>query len=481
MNPQRFPTLPATCSLLPAPRSLLPAPCSLLPATQRVHPMNLQGFPSREAIAAHQLQQLGKLLQEVRAGNRFYAPRLERAGLSGELRSLDDFFRKMPFTRKDENRRRPAGPSALRHEPHLSARRLQSLHADQRHQRTPLRWLDTPQSWQWMLDNWKQVLAAAEVAPGDALYFAFSFGPFLGFWTAFEAACQMGCRCLPGGGLSSLARLQAIRDNAVDVLCCTPTYAAHLGQVAAQERIDLAALAVRTIVVAGEPGGSVPAVREQIETAWPRATVFDHHGMTEVGPATYQCPGRPCTLMVIESSYIAEIVDPLGGKPVARGEVGELVLTTLGRVGSPLLRYRTGDLVQENLDIALREGRQEMALRGGILGRADDMVLVRGVNLYPAAVENLMLSLPEVAVYQVEVDARGPMVELHLRVEPAEAGVAGGAPSTLGPDRDDAELAARVQSQFRAAFNLRVPVTVCPPGALPRGEMKSRRWIRRKE
>ena len=211
----------------------------------------------------------------------------------------------------------------------------------------------------------------------------------------------------------------------------------------------------------------MPAIREQIESAWPRATVFDHHGMTEVGPVTYQCPGRPCTLMVIESSYIAEIVDPLGDTARRRGEVGELVLTTLGRVGSPLIRYRTGDLVRENLDIAAREGRHELALRGGILGRADDMVLVRGVNLYPAAVENLMLSLPEVAVYQVEVDARGPLVELHLRVEPSTA--AG----------DAGELAARVQSQFRAAFNLRVPVTVCPPGSLPRGEMKSRRWVRR--
>ena len=144
-----------------------------------------------------------------------------------------------------------------------------------------------------------------------------------------------------------------------------------------------------------------------------------------------------------------------------------MVLTTLGRVGSPLIRYRTGDLVRENLDIAPREGRHEMALRGGILGRADDMILVRGVNLYPAAVENLMLSLPEVAVYQVEVDVQGPMIELHLRVEPSTA------------TSDDCELAARVQSQFRAAFNLRVPVTVCPAGALPRGEMKSRRWIRR--
>ena len=425
-------------------------------------------FPSRDEIRAHQLRQLRKLLQAVAAGNPFYGPRLQQAGLAGELPALDDFFREMPFTRKEE-----IAADQQAHPPY-GTNLTYPLRDYNRFTQTsatsglPLRWLDTPESWQWMLDNWKQVFAAAKVAPADAVYFAFSFGPFLGFWTAFEAACQVGCRCLPGGGLSSLARLQAVRDNAVDILCCTPTYALRLGQAAAEARIDPASFAVRTIIVAGEPGGSVPAIREQIEIAWPRAAVFDHHGMTEVGPVSYQCPERPCTLMVIELSYVAEIIDPLGDKPVPRGEVGELVLTTLGRVGSPLLRYRTGDLVREDLDIASREGRHEMALRGGILGRADDMLLVRGVNLYPAAVENLMLSLPEVAVYQVEVDARGPMVELHLRVEPSAAG-------------DEHELAARVQSQFRAAFNLRVPVTVCPPGALPRGEMKSRRWVRKND
>jgi phenylacetate-CoA ligase len=429
--------------------------------------MMVERFPSREAIAVHQLHELRKLLQALAATNPFYAPRLRQAGLCGELRDMDEFFCDMPFTRKeeiaaDQQAHPPYGTNLTF--PLSSYNRFTQTSATSG---APLRWLDTPQSWQWMLDNWKQILSAADVTAADALYFAFSFGPFLGFWTAFEAACQMGCRCLPGGGLSSLARLQAMRDNAVDVLCCTPTYAVHLGRVAAEHQIDLASLAVRKIIVAGEPGGSVPTTREQIETAWPRAAVFDHHGMTEVGPVTYQCPGRPCTLMVIESSYIAEIIDPRGDKAVARGEVGELVLTTLGRVGSPLLRYRTGDLVRENLDIAPREGRYEMALRGGILGRADDMILVRGVNLYPAAVENLMHSLPDVAAYQVEVDTRGPMVELHVHVEPVAAA------------SDEAEFAGRVQSQFRAAFNLRVPVSVCPIGTLPRGEMKSQRWIRK--
>jgi phenylacetate-CoA ligase len=423
-------------------------------------------FTSREEIHAHQLAELRKLLAAIATGNPFYRSRLERTGLTSELKSLDEYFERMAFTRKEEI---AADQQA---NPPYGTNLTFPLAAYSRFSQTsgtsgvPLRWLDTPESWQSMLDNWKQVFAAADVGTGQSIYFAFSFGPFLGFWTAFEAACQIGCRSLPGGGLSSLARLHAIRDNAAQVLCCTPTYALHLGQIAAENGIDLSELGVRKIIVAGEPGGSVRATRERIEKIWPRAIVYDHHGMTEVGPVTYQCPESQGTLMVIESSYIAEIIEPRGDRPVARGEEGELVLTTLGRTGSPLIRYRTGDLVCENLDIGIGLGRHELALRGGILGRVDDMVLVRGVNLYPAAVENLMLSMPEIALYQVEVDAGGPMTELNLRIEP------------LAAAGDGSELASRVQSEFRAAFNLRVPVIVCPPGSLPRGEMKSQRWVR---
>ena len=427
-------------------------------------------FNSRDEIHAHQLRELRKLLAAVAAGNRFYRPRLERACLTGDLTSLDDFFQRMSLTRKEEivadQQAAPPYGSNLSFPITAYSRFSQTSGTSG----VPLRWLDTPESWQWMLDNWKQVLDAAEVKPGDAVYFAFSFGPFLGFWTAFEAASQMGCRCLPGGGLSSLARLQAIRDNAVDVLCCTPTYALHLGQLAAENGFGPTELAVRTIIVAGEPGGSVPATRKRIEKAWPNARVFDHHGMTEVGPVTYQRPGAPGTLMVIESSYIAEIIEPRGERPVSRGEKGELVLTTLGRTGSPLIRYRTGDLVCENLDSAASEGRHELALGGGILGRVDDMVVVRGVNLYPAAVsKNLMLSLPEVAPFIWWRWIRAAMTGRTQRR---------GSGHWRAPGDDLTELAGRVQSTFRAAFNLRVPVIVCPPGTLPRGEMKSLRWVR---
>jgi len=220
------------------------------------------------------------------------------------------------------------------------------------------------------------------------------------------------------------------------------------------------------VIVAGESGGSVPAVRQTLERRWRGAEVFDHHGMTEVGPVSYQCPERPGTLMVIESSYLAEIVDPASGLHVAPGDTGELVLTTLGRLGSPLIRYRTGDLVQEDLEIAERFGRHELALKGGILGRLDDMVLVRGVNVYPGAIEDAIRSFAEVAEYRCEIRRTGAMAELNILIEP----------STECSDGDG--LARRIEARLRCCFNLRVPVAVCAAGELPRFEMKAHRWVK---
>ncbi|MGO8746288.1 MAG: phenylacetate--CoA ligase family protein [Thermoguttaceae bacterium] len=425
------------------------------------------GFPSRDAIRRHQLEALRRLIREVATGNRFYAPILRQAGVSESVADLDDFVARMPFTQKrmlaEDQRRNPPFGTNLTY-PLAAYCRLNQTSATTHG--APLRWLDTPESWQWMLDNWKQVYRAAGVSSSDRLYFAFSFGPFLGFWTAFEAGSQIGCLTIPGGGLSSLARLEAMRDTGATVLLCTPTYAMRLAEVAAGENLDLSTLSIRKILVAGEPGGSVPAVREHIERRWSRAAIFDHHGMTEVGPVSYQCPEEPGTLVVMESSYLAEVVDSATGRPVRRGAIGELVLTTLGRVGSPLLRYRTGDLVREDVGMAARHGRHEMSLKGGILGRTDDMVLIRGVNVYPAALDEVLRSFAEVAEYRVELQTRRAMTEIHIRVEPTATGLDGPA------------LARQIQAKVRSLFNLRMRVTVCPPGTLPRFEMKAQRWVR---
>jgi phenylacetate-CoA ligase len=266
--------------------------------------------------------------------------------------------------------------------------------------------------------------------------------------------------------MTSLARLQAIVDNGITVLCCTPTYAQHLGEVAREKKLDLSRGPVRLLIVAGEAGGSIPATRARIENLWPGATVFDHHGMTEVGPVTYQCPAQPGVLHVLEQAYLAEVIEPGTGAPAHPNETGELVLTTLDRIGSPLLRYRTGDLVKPRPPSRCACGRYEMAFQGGILGRSDDMVVVRGVNVYPSLIEEIVRGCAEVAEYRVELDCRSAMAELAVEVEAAT-----GTP-------DPASLPPRLQQAIQTALNLRVPVRLLPPGSLPRFEMKSVRWTR---
>lgn len=330
----------------------------------------------------------------------------------------------------------------------------------------PMRWLDTPESWNWMLGNWDRVYEAAGVDASDRIFFAFSFGPFLGFWTAFDAAARLGCLCIPGGGMRSAARLRVMLDTKATVLCCTPTYAIHLAEAAAEEQIDMSEMCVRAILVAGEPGGSIPGTRARIEKLWPGARVVDHHGMSEVGPVSYGCPSRPGVLHIIESSYIAEVIDPQTCLPLEPGSRGELVLTSLGRIGSPLIRYRTGDLVQAARPGVCACGSKDMALEGGILGRTDDMVVVRGVNVYPGAVEDVVRKVSGIAEYQVRISLERSLVELHLDAEP-EPG-----------HRADADLVHRLETALRDALALRIPVNVVEPGTLPRFEMKAKRWVR---
>jgi phenylacetate-CoA ligase len=210
--------------------------------------------------------------------------------------------------------------------------------------------------------------------------------------------------------------------------------------------------------------------------------------MTETGPVSYGCLARPGVLHVIESAYIAEVIDLDSGRSVPTGVTGELVLTTLGRAGSPLLRYRTGDLVQRAADSASSTGTAkaagtasstgipacvpcecgsyDLALPGGILGRTDDMVVVRGVNVYPSAVDDILRAAGGVAEYRVEIDTNRSLSELRIQVEPSL------------DCADERALLARLQAAFQAALGLRISVSSVPRGELPRFEMKARRWVR---
>lgn len=448
----------------PAPMPAIgqPTGSALGPEPRRVSETHAE----RAAIEAEQLPLLQRLLCDLRT-NPFYGPRIQAAGLAEGPQSIAEFCLKMPWTTReelieDQSSHAPYGSNLT-----YPLERYTRVHATSGTSSAPLRWLDTPESWQWMLDIWKMVYAAAGIRPGDRIFFGFSFGPFLGFWMAFEAALQLGLMCLPGGALSSSARLRMILENRATVLCCTPTYALRLAEVAAESGIDLTRSQVRRIIVAGEPGGSILAARQRIESLWPGARVFDHHGMSEVGPVTYECPGRPCVLRVIESAYLAEMIDPQTLEPVGEdGQVGELVLTNFGRFGSPLLRYRTGDLVRPLYLNAEGDGPGPyLSLDGGIIGRVDDMVVVRGVNVFPSMVDQIIRMEPQVAEYRVEVDNSTSMTELTVYVEPS------------AERTDTGKLARGLQAAFRDHLSLRVPVQVVELGSLPRFEMKARRWV----
>jgi phenylacetate-CoA ligase len=400
-----------------------------------------------------------ELLSTILPANSFYAAKLRGFRPNADLATL-------PFTCKQE-----LIDDQIAHPPYGSnltyplARYTRFCQTSATTTGTPMRWLDTPESWDWMIGNWTRVYQAAGVGAGDRIFFAFSFGPFLGFWVGFEAAARIGCLAIPGGGMRSAARLRTIMDASATVLCCTPTYAIRLAEVAAEENIDLAAARVRTLIVAGEPGGSVPATRAHISKLWNGARVVDHHGMTEIGPVSYGCPKRPGVLHVIEDSYIAEVIDPLTGQPAPRGVTGELVLTNLGRLGSPLLRYRTSDIVQAAPEDRCECGTLDLALNGGILGRTDDMLVVRGVNVYPSAVENILRAFEAVSEYRVEIQNHRTLPELSIQVEPTPA------------HAHDATLPHRLEAALTSAFALRIPVSMVPQGSLPRFEMKARRWV----
>lgn len=423
--------------------------------------------PDRAAMESAQLEQLRALVTELIPANRFYAQKLQAAGVGFDVASLADYSARFPFTEKselvaDQQANLPYGTNLT-----YPLNRYTRFHQTSGTSGQPMRWLDTPESWEAMIESWAEVFRAAGVKDGDRVMFAFSFGPFLGFWLAFESAARLGCLCLPGGGLSSAARLRMMRDNQANVLCCTPTYALRLAEVAATEHIDVATLRVKTIIVAGEPGGSIPATRAKLESLWPGARIFDHHGMTEVGPVTHECPQQPGVLHVIESAYYAEVIDSNTGQPAPRGE---LILTTLSRTGSPLLRYRTGDLVECAVGSGPCEcGRSSLRLAGGVLGRVDDMVIVRGVNVYPTAVEEILRRFPDVAEYQVHVTKPGALCELRIELEPADTCA------------DVVGLGRNVRQALETALNLRIPVETVAPGSLPRYEMKAKRWRRVEE
>ncbi len=409
--------------------------------------------PSLDQLRSAQFQKLQDGVREVLRTNAFWRARLS------DIRGWDDFER-VALTTKGELLADQAA-----HPPYGTNLTYPLNHYIRLHQTSgstgahPLRWLDTAESWDWWLRIWSDhVYRAAGVTAADRLFFAFSFGPFIGFWTAFGGAERLGALAISGGAMTTEQRVRNLLDFRATVLLSTPTYALRLADVARELGFDLATSEVRVTIHAGEPGASIPATRAAIEAAY-SATCFDHTGMTELGPTGHSCPQRD-GIHVVESEFIFEVLDE-AGRPASEGE---LVATNLGRWGMPLLRYRTGDRVMVSRE-PCSCGSPFMKLVGGIRGRVDDMFTVRGVNLYPSQVEDIVRRHAQVTDFLIEHRHVRQMDEVTLLVE-----IEGPATSTE-----------RLEADLRQALGVRLGCRVVPAGTLPRSELKSKRIARLEE
>jgi phenylacetate-CoA ligase len=416
----------------------------------------------RQRLRQWQDERLGSLMSKL-ATNEFYLEKFRSAGMEmSAVRGAED-LRRLPFTTKSElvaeQQAHPPYGRLLTYPP----ARYRYFHQTSGTTGRPLIWLDTEEDWETWMRGWGYVYRGAGVTEEDIVFCAFSFGPYVSHWAAIAGARRIGALCLAGGGLNSEQRLRMILDNGCTVLVCTPTYALHLAEVATGLGLDLRSSDIRITIHAGEPGASVPNVKRRIENAW-GATCFDHAGATEVGAWAFDCQAQTGAIHLNELEFIFEVINPQTGEAVDEGAGGELVITTLGRAGMPVLRYRTGDLVELTTG-PCPCGRTLARIKGGVLGRADDMLIVRGVNLYPSAIDNLLRALPFVVEYEVEIRRVAGMDDLLLKIEATD-------------DQPFARMEQAVLAAFRSQLNIRVSVQPAAPGSLPRYEFKARRYKR---
>lgn len=422
-------------------------------------------FSDRARLKEWQDERLRLLLREI-ASNQFYQEKFNRAGLEmSRVHRAEDLLA-LPFTTKrelaaDQHEHPPYGRLLT-----YPLSRYRYIHQTSGTTGSPLRWLDTEEDWDTFMRCWAEVYRGAGVTEEDRVFCAFSFGPYISHWTGIGGARYVGALALSGGAMSSEQRLRSIFDNHATVLVCTPTYALHLTEVAAKMGLDLRSSDIRTTIHAGEPGASVPNVKRRIEEAW-GARCFDHAGATEVGAWAFDCQADDGAIHLNEVEFIFEVIDPQSGEAVDEGVRGELVITTLGRPGMPALRYRTGDQVEMTTEPCAC-GRKTARIRGGVLGRTDDMLMVRGVNIYPSVIDDLVRAIPAIIEYEVEIRRVSEMDDLLLKVEVDEG-------------HAFAEVEKRILSAFRAELNIRVSVAEAAAGSLPRYELKARRYKRVEE
>jgi phenylacetate-CoA ligase len=424
----------------------------------------------REDLQRLQLHKLRALCSWAYANSPFHRRRFDTAGFHPEqLQTLAD-LRRIPMMTREE------WMQSLEDTPlfgDLPA--TDQAHAIRYHLtsgtsgRTPIRVLDSMKDWDWIAEMWCYGFWAFGVRPADTVYFAFGYGSFIGFWGAHYCCEKIGALVIPGGAQTTEARIRQIVEMGATTVCSTPTYALRLWQQAAEMGIDLARDSkVNKVILSGEPAGSIPAVKRQLEEAW-GAKCGDTAGMTEVGTIMiFECDHQPGGTHIIEDHYIEEVINPDSGELVPYGELGERVVTSFGRGFIPVIRYRTKDMVVKVPYTRCECGRTGDIYDGGIRGRWDDMKLIRGTNVYPRAVESIVREFDAVDEFQIYIfrdDNIRDEIAIKLELKPGRDGE--------WPTLREALAKALADGHEGLRFN----IELMPAGALPRFELKAKRLV----
>jgi phenylacetate-CoA ligase len=418
---------------------------------------------SRAAMTRWQSARLREQVRHAAAHSPFYRRKLKAAGVKPALiRTLADLPR-LPFTTKDELKENQAARPPWGDVLAVPLADVMRVHLTSATTGRPLAFLDTREDWHGFYHSYARSLYAYGVRKTDMVMAAFSYGPWIGYWSGFYAAQDLGCLVLPVGGLSTDQRLDALLNYPVTVLGCTPSYALFLAEHAAKKGIDLAKdTKIRITWHTGEPGASIPATKARIEAAF-GARAYDLPGLTEIAAWGFECDARAGLTHVHEDYCYPEVLDEQD-RPVGPGGRGELVFTSLYRRAMPLLRYRTRDIVQ----VADRKcpcGRTLVAFEGGVLARLDDMKKVRGIIVYPRRIEEIVRPHAAVDEFQIVFRRLAGLDEIVVRIDPS--------PSLALAERDG--LRARLEESLRTGLGLRATVEITEPGTLPRWDHKAKR------
>jgi phenylacetate-CoA ligase len=422
----------------------------------------------RDKLLEHQLNLFKKQMSYVYERAPFYRKKFDDARVRPEhIKTLEDVS-KIPFTVKDELRK-----SQEEYPPYGDFHCISPEEGVRVFQTTgttgiPVRSLLSKKDWlEVYYEQFMYFMYGYGITKADTIFIPFNYGLYLAWWGIHSSFEQGGVLVIPGGGQSSEDRIRNILAWKPTVVCGTPTYILFLGEVAKKMGVDLTKTSVRVVITAGEPGAQVPSTKKLIETTW-GAKNFDDIGSTEISNFGFECVAQKGT-HVVESMFLAEVIDPQTGKNLNPGEEGELVLSNLCCESMPLIRWRMGDMVKFNCD-QCECGRTFLRLDGGIIGRADDMFQFGGVNIFPSAIENFVRDTKEFSnEYQVVAPKMGSGKHLKVRVEPSS------------PALSQEEMGRAVEA-FKEIFKFRIGVTpdveVVKVGELPRFEGKAKRVIR---